>query len=311
MIVLEEGQLSSKIENAIVTSGTFDGVHVGHRKILDGIREQAHGAAYNSVVLTFWPHPRFVVNPNEKALKLLSTFEEKVQLLREANIDYLIKIPFTKEFSKLTSEEFIQKVLIDKIGTKKLVIGYDHHFGKNREGSFDYLQENASRFGFEIQEIPRQDVDHVGVSSTKVRNALLEGKVYIASEYLGRPYQISGKVVSGNNLGTGLGFPTANIKLQDDYKLIPGNGVYAVKVEVGGNIHEGMMNIGNRPTVDGKNQSMEVNIFDFDRDIYNETVTVHFVKRIRDEEKFDGLAGLTAQLHEDKKKAVTILENLK
>lgn len=307
MIVIEGEELQRKIPNAIVTSGTFDGVHIGHQKILNGISEQARKAGGNSVVLTFWPHPRFVINPEEKGLKLLSTFEEKATLIREAKIDYLVKLRFTTEFSKLTSEQFIRKILIDKLGTQKLVIGYDHHFGKNREGSFDYLKANTDKFGFEVQEIPRQDIDHIGVSSTKIRNALFYGKVDVASEFLGRPYELTGKVVSGNKLGTQIGFPTANIELEEEYKLIPGNAVYAVRVKTGDQLYSGMMNIGTRPTVDGTAQKLEVNIFDFSQDLYGKQITIFFIRRIRDEKKFANVSELSAQLSLDKEQAKNFL----
>jgi len=299
MIVLEGDRLTEKIPNAIVTSGTFDGVHIGHQKILNGISEQAKQCEGKSVVLTFWPHPRFVINPNEKGLKLLSTFEEKSKLIKESNIDYLVKLPFTKEFSKLSSEQFIRQILIDKIGTKKLVIGYDHHFGKNREGSFDYLKANTKKFGFEVQEIPRLDVDHIGVSSTKIRNALAYGKVEVANEFLGRHYELTGTVVHGEKLGVQIGFPTANIEVKEEYKLIPGNGVYAVKVSVGDQVHGGMMNIGLRPTVGGNSQKLEVNIFDFSGDLYNKSISISFVKWLRDEIKFGSISDLKNQLEKD------------
>ena len=299
MIVLEGDKLIEKIPDAIVTSGTFDGVHIGHQKILNGISEQAKDCGGKSVVLTFWPHPRFIINPNEKGLKLLSTFEEKSKLIEESNIDYLVKLAFTKEFSKLSSEQFIRQILIEKIGTQKLVIGYDHHFGKNREGSFDYLKSNTKKFGFEVQEIPRLDVDHIGVSSTKIRNALAYGKVEVASEFLGRPYELTGIVEHGKKLGTQIGFPTANIEVKEAYKLIPGNGVYAVKVTVGHQVHSGMMNIGFRPTVGGNSQKMEVNIFDFSGDLYNKSISVSFVNRIRDEKKFESISDLKIQLASD------------
>lgn len=307
MIVIDGEELQRQIPNAIVTSGTFDGVHIGHQKILNGISEQARQSDGNSVVLTFWPHPRFVINPEEKGLKLLSTFEEKASLIRDAKIDYLVKLRFTTEFSKLTSEQFIRKILIDKLGTQKLIIGYDHHFGKNREGSFEYLKANTHKFGFDVQEIPRQDIDHIGVSSTKIRNALFYGKVDVASEYLGRSYELTGKVVSGNKLGTQIGFPTANIELEEEYKLIPGNGVYAVNVQVDGLLYNGMMNIGTRPTVDGTTQKMEVNIFGFSENIYGKHITIFFVNRIRDEKKFADVSALKKQLGRDRELALNFL----
>jgi riboflavin kinase/FMN adenylyltransferase len=308
MKVLEIGQLSEKIPYAIVTSGTFDGVHIGHKKILSGIVDQAKQHNGKSVVLTFWPHPRLILNPKDKQLKLLSTFSEKVQLIEEANIDYLIKIPFTKEFSQLTSEQFINQILIDKLGTKKFVIGYDHHFGKDRGGSLEFLKANEPQFGFEVQEIPRQDIDHVGVSSTKVRKALIEGQVHLASEYLGHSYSLSGKVVSGDKLGSKIGFPTANILIEEEYKLVPGDGVYAVLISIEGQAYKGMSNIGIRPTVDGVNRKIEVNIFDFSHEIYGEQISIKFIKRIRDEIKFSGLDALQSQLSKDQSEAIRILQ---
>lgn len=308
MEVLEIGQLSEKIPHAIVTSGTFDGVHIGHKKILSGIVDQAKQDNGKSVVLTFWPHPRLILNPKDNQLKLLSTFSEKVQLIEEANIDYLIKIPFTKEFSQLTSEQFISQILIDKLGTKKFVIGYDHHFGKDRGGSLAFLKANEKQFGFEVQEIPRQDIDHVGVSSTKVRKALIEGQVHLASEYLGHFYSLSGKVVSGDRLGTKIGFPTANISIEEEYKLIPGDGVYAVWVSIDGQIYQGMSNIGVRPTVSGNDRKIEVNIFNFDANIYGKQISINFIKRIRNEIKFNGLDSLKLQLSRDQTEALRILQ---
>ena len=259
------------------------------------------------MVITFWPHPRFVLNPDSDSLKLLSTFEEKAQLLEDAGIDYLVKIPFTREFSQLTSEQFIRKILMNKIGVTHLVIGYDHRFGKNREGSFDYLKSNASEFGFDVEEIPRQDIDHVGVSSTKIRNALLEGAVHSANEYLGRSYELTGTVTHGQKIGTDIGFPTANVAVKEKYKLIPRDGVYAVEVKVKGQQFHGMMNIGVRPTVDGVNRAIEVHIFDFDEDIYHEQVTINFIRRIRNEQKFNSLDELKQRLENDKVHAIELL----
>src|SRR6478736_7073749 len=217
------------VRNAVVTSGTFDGVHVGHQKILSRLHEIAERTNGETVVITFWPHPRLVLNP-EADIKLLNTFEEKAELLKEQGVHHLLRIPFTKEFSQLTSEQFITKILVEKIGTRKLVIGYDHHFGKNREGSFEQLKLNGPTYGFEVEEIPRQDVDHIGVSSTKIRQALEEGDVETASHFLGRPYSISGAVIKGDKLGRVLGFPTANIDIDAHHKLIPAEGIYAVTV---------------------------------------------------------------------------------
>lgn len=296
-------------EFAVVTSGTFDGVHVGHQKILNKIVQSAKLHGGQSVVLTFWPHPRFVLKKDVNNLKLLTTFEEKVDLLDRIGIDYLVKIPFTHEFSELSSEDFIQDVLVKSLNTKKLVIGYDHRFGKNREGGFDYLKEHSSQYGFAIQEIPRQDIEHVGVSSTAIREALVEGNIHVANEFLGRKYCISGFVIEGDRIGRSIGFPTANLDVPETYKLIPADGSYAVKVTLHNEKLDGMLNIGWRPTVSGEERRIEVNIFDFDREIYNERLTIEFISRLRKEQKFESIEKLKEQLSLDKIQAKTLLQN--
>ncbi|GAA4469354.1 bifunctional riboflavin kinase/FAD synthetase [Nibrella saemangeumensis] len=295
------------ISYAVVTSGTFDGVHLGHQKILDRLTEIAKGHAGQTVVLTFWPHPRTVVSNDSQNLKLLSSLDEKIALLEQAGVDHLVVIPFTRSFSELTSEEFIRNILIDKIGTKKLVIGYDHRFGRNREGSFEYIRQHAGEYGFEVEEIPRQDVEAVGVSSSKIRAALSEGNVQIANKFLGRPYSLTGTIVKGRQLGRTIGFPTANIQVDDVNKLIPSNGVYAVDVWHNGRTHGGMLNIGVRPTVDGLNQTIEAYIFDFSTDIYGEHLTVSFREFLRPEKKFSGLPELVEQLKRDEQQARKVL----
>jgi riboflavin kinase / FMN adenylyltransferase len=292
---------------AVVTSGTFDGVHVGHQKILNRLKETAAANNGQTVVITFWPHPRLVLHPEDTTLKLLNTFEEKAALLKEHGIQHLLRIPFTREFSQLTSEEFISKILVNTIGTKKLVIGYDHHFGKNREGSFDQLKADGPRYGFEVEEIPRQEVDHLGVSSTAIRKALEEGDIETASHFLGRPYSITGRVVVGDKLGRVLGYPTANIEVETRYKLIPADGIYASTVVHENKVYKGMMYIGNRPTINGVKQNLEVNIFDFDKSIYGESLTVNFHKLIRWDMKFNDLDELKKQLADDKIAALQFL----
>ncbi|MFY0601218.1 MAG: bifunctional riboflavin kinase/FAD synthetase [Cyclobacteriaceae bacterium] len=294
--------------DTVVTSGTFDGVHIGHQRILRDISEKASKSGMKSVVVTFWPHPRFVLGKN-KDLKLLSTFEEKALLIEQNHIDYLVKIPFTKEFSEVTSEKFIKDIIVNKINTKKLVIGYDHKFGKNREGGFEYLKDNSNRYGFEVEEISRQDIDDVGVSSTKIREALELGDVGVANSFLGRKYAISGFVKEGDKIGRSIGFPTANIDVPDLYKLIPDDGAYAVQVEVQNQIKMGMMNIGVRPTVSGEERRIEVNIFDFNKDIYNERLKISFHSLLRKEKKFESIDALKKQLEKDKIQAIKILEN--
>ncbi|MEM8894878.1 MAG: bifunctional riboflavin kinase/FAD synthetase [Bacteroidota bacterium] len=294
-------------KNAVVTIGTFDGVHYGHQKILKRVTSLAEKLDGESVVVTFWPHPRFILKPDDDKLKLLSSFEEKAQLMGDAGIDYIVKIPFTTEFSRLTSEEFTQKVLVDKLNTRRLVIGYDHRFGKNREGGFDYLKANEDRFGFQVEEIPKQEIDDVSVSSTKIRNALLSGDLATASNYLGRDYTLSGKVVPGNKLGRTLGFPTANINVAENYKLIPADGVYAIRAVVNRNHIKGMMNIGVRPTVDGTKRKIEAHLFDFNQDIYGVSMDISLVGLIRPEVKFDSTDALRSQLEIDRTTALGLL----
>jgi len=295
------------LDYAIVTSGTFDGVHLGHQKILGRLKEIAGKNNGETVVITFWPHPRFILRPEDSTLKLLNTFEEKAELLKEQGIQHLIRIPFTKEFSQLSSEEFITKILVKTIGTKKLVIGYDHRFGKNREGSFEQLKVNGPTYGFDVEEIPRQDVDHIAVSSTKIRHALEVGDLTNAQHLLGRTYSISGRVVKGDKLGRLMGFPTANIELETHHKLIPMEGIYAVKVNYAHQEFDGMLYIGNRPTINGTKRNIEVNIFDFNKEIYGEDLSVNFIKLIRLDMKFEDLEQLKQQLAKDKKHALSIL----
>ncbi|MBN7812070.1 bifunctional riboflavin kinase/FAD synthetase [Algoriphagus sp. H41] len=295
------------VKNAVVTSGTFDGVHLGHQKILKRIREIARSIQGETVLITFWPHPRLVLYPKEHNLRLLSTFEEKAKLLRQFGIDHLITIPFTQEFSQLTSEEFIRKVLIDAIHTRKLVIGYDHRFGKNREGSFEYLKANSHAFGLELEEISRQDVEEIAVSSTKIRKALESGDVKTAESCLGRPYELNGLVIKGQQIGRSIGFPTANIHIPNDYKLIPRDGVYAVEASVEGVLYKAMLNIGNRPTVDGTKKTVEAHLFDFQGDLYSKQITVYFHEFLREERKFDSLEALKAQLGKDQQAAKSLL----
>jgi riboflavin kinase/FMN adenylyltransferase len=295
------------VKNPVVTSGTFDGVHLGHQKILKRIRELADEINGETVLISFWPHPRMVLYPNEHNLRLLTTFEEKTKLLRNLGIDHLLTIPFTKEFSELSSEQFIKNILVDKIQTRKLVIGYDHRFGKNREGSFEFLKSNIGLYNFDLEEISREDVDSVGVSSTKIRKALEEGKVNVANEFLGRDYELNGIIIKGQQLGRSIGFPTANVHITHDYKLIPCDGAYAVKVDVEGKTYGGMLNIGNRPTVNGSSQTIEVHLFDFNGDLYDKRISVFLKSYLRPEFKFSGLESLQNQLQKDMQEAKRIL----
>lgn len=296
-----------KIKNAIVTQGTFDGVHAAHRVILNRLHQIAEQQQGETVVMTFDPHPRMVLFPDDHGLKLLHTLDEKIAALDAAGVDHLLVIPFTKEFSRLSSLQFIRDIIVNKIGTKVLVIGYNHRFGKNREGSFEHLKEYSSLYGFDVEEIPEQDIDEVSVSSTRIRKALDEGDVMQATKYLLRPYQLSGTVVKGNQLGRTIGFPTANLKVADANKQIPANGVYAVKVVFNNRTLLGMLNAGVRPTVDGLTHTVEVHLFDFNEDIYGEELTVHFVDKLRNETKFENLQALTNQLEKDKLHALSVL----
>ncbi len=247
-----------------------------------------------------------VLYPDDESLRLLSTLDEKISLLEAAGVQHLIIHPFSKEFSRLTSLEFVRNILVNKIGTRKLVIGYNHHFGRNREGSFEHLKEYGPLYGFDVEEIPAKDIDHIEISSTKIRNALLEGDVQTASAYLGHAYSLQGTVVRGRQLGRELGFPTANIHVSDAFKLIPGDGIYAVTVQVAGKDWKGMMSIGMNPTVNGKVRTLEVNILNFENDIYDQVIRVSFIKRLRDELKFSGLEQLKAQLYKDKEETLKV-----
>lgn len=299
----------SRLPYAVVTSGTFDGVHLGHQKILARLREVAAKNAGETVVITYWPHPRLVLRPDDPAIKLLNTFEEKTELLKEQGMQHLVRIPFTKEFSQRSSNDFIRNILVEKIGTRKLVIGYDHRFGKNREGSFEELRRNGPAYGFEVEEIPRQDIDHVAISSSKIRKALSEGDVTAARNLLGRSYSLSGRVVKGDKLGRMMGYPTANIDIDSTQKLVPADGIYAVRVFHEHQKFDGMLYIGNRPTVDGAKRTIEVNIFNFDREIYGEDIRVDFEILLRGDTKFVDLDALKMQLGKDRESAMTALRS--
>jgi riboflavin kinase/FMN adenylyltransferase len=298
------------LENAVVTSGTFDGVHIGHQKILNRLKEISAQSNGESVVLTFWPHPRMVVSDDSQDLQLLSTIDEKIELFEALGIQHLAIIPFTRAFSELTSEEFIQQVLVEKIGTKKLVIGYDHRFGRNREGSFEFLKKNCAAYGFDVEEIPRQDIDDLAISSTRIRQALMSGQVGVAKGLLGRPYAVAGTVVKGKQLGRTIGFPTANLHLHESYKLIPANGVYVIKAYYQGKTYPAMLNIGVRPTVDGTLRTIEAHLFDFHKEIYGEDLKLEILHYLRPERKFDGLDALVEQIRKDQASALEYFSRL-
>jgi riboflavin kinase/FMN adenylyltransferase len=297
------------IRNAIVTQGTFDGVHLAHQAILNRLKELAKIHQGETVVMTFEPHPRMVLFPEDHGLHLLQTLDEKIASLEQAGVDHLLVLPFTKEFSRLTSLQFIRDIIVNTIKTKVLVIGYNHRFGKNREGTFEHLKEYASLYGFEIEEIPRQDVEAESVSSTRIRKALELGEVHTAAKYLGRFYTLSGIVIEGKKFGRTIGFPTANIAVSHPFKLVPANGVYAVKVMVDDVLYGGMLNAGFRPTVDGTKHSIEVHIFDFSQSIYEKNITIMYVDKIRDEKRFSSPDELKKQLEKDKLQAKHLLAN--
>ncbi len=295
------------IGNAVVTIGTFDGVHAGHQLIIQRLRKIASETKGETVVLTFFPHPRMVLQPEDNDLKLITTMKEREELLRNFGIDHLIIQPFSKDFSRISATQFVRDVLIQKIGTKTLVIGYDHHFGRNREGSYKDLEEMAPIYKFRLEEIHEQIINHIAVSSTKIRSALLTGDTDTANTLLGHDFSLEGKVVKGQQIGNELGFPTANIDVIEAYKLIPADGIYAVKVDLDGVIHKGMLYIGSRPTLGGNSKSIEVNIFDFKRDIYGKKLRVVFKKRIRGDMHFENLEKLKEKMKEDKLRATKLL----
>jgi len=295
-------------ENTAITIGTFDGVHIGHKRILERLINDAKKTGTKATVLTFFPHPRMVLQ-KDTAISLLNTLPEKQSILAEMGLDYLIVHPFTKKFSRLSALEFVRDILVNTLKVKSVVIGYDHRFGRNRNASIHELKGFGNTFDFKVEEISAQEIDEVSVSSTKIRNALLGGDIHTANTYLGYQYMLSGTVIEGKGLGKDLGFPTANIKVEAPYKLVPQNGVYIVECEFDGKTASGMMNIGVNPTVDGSAKSIEVNLFDVDQNLYQKNIRIHFLKKIRDEQKFDSLNALSHQLHMDKKTALEFLEN--
>ena len=293
----------TSIKNPVLTIGTFDGVHIGHQKILQQLNQEAEKIGGESVLFTFYPHPRMVISPETHGLKLIQTQEEKLEKLKNNALRNIIIQPFTTDFSNLTATEFVRDYLVDILKVKKLVIGHDHQFGKNREGTLFFLKNISKIYNFEVIEILAQEIDEVNISSTKIRNAIEQGKIEIANLYLGESFELSGIVVKGNQLGRTIGFPTANIFIDSDIKIIPKTGVYAVEIELP-NSHPliGMLNIGVRPTLgDQLSPSIEVNIFDFKGDIYDSKIKVRFLSHIREEMKFNSLDDLKTQLHKDEK----------
>ncbi len=291
-----------------VTIGTFDGVHIGHQKIVKDLVKQASENNKKSALLTFFPHPRMVLQ-KDASIELINTINDRIDLLEKTGLDYLIIHPFSKEFSRLSAMDFVRDILVNQLRVSKLIIGYDHHFGKNREGNIEQLTEYSHMFNFDVQEIPAQDIDSVSVSSTKIRKALKEGLLKTANNYLGYNFTIKGTVVDGKKIGNKIGFPTANIEVKEDYKLIPKSGVYVVQSTIDNNIIYGMMNIGNRPTVNGNHQTIEVNYFDFDEDLYDKSIEIELLYFLREEEKFESLDKLTSQLKQDKIASLEYIQN--
>lgn len=311
------------LDNAVVTIGTFDGVHVGHQKILSTLRESARASGGETVLLTFFPHPRLILHPEDDSLRIISDINEKVQRLADAGIDHLIITPFTRDFSNLSPEEYIREVLVGKIGTKKIIIGYDHRFGKDRTGSLKDLLDYADIYGYSVEQIPEQDINDVAVSSTKIREALIKGDIDTANTYLGYPFQLTGKVVRGNQLGRRIGYPTANLQVGESHKLIPAYGIYAVEasiiepVEIRTGPYEpvqpelvvkGMGYIGTRPAVDGVGRSIEVHLFDFNSDIYGKTIRVKFLDFIRHDRWFESMEELIQQMKMDEQQVLAFFD---
>ena len=303
-------------KNAVVTIGTFDGVHTGHQQIIRLMLDESKKINGETVIITFHPHPRQVIAARQAELFLLNTIQEKISLLEKYGIQHLVVIPFTEAFSLQTAEEYIEQFLVKTFQPHTIIIGHDHRFGKSRRGNFELLEENAARYNYLVKEIPGFMLQNNTISSTLIRDALQKGQIDTANECLGYSYFFSGKVVEGNKLGRTIGYPTANLKIEEEKKLIPGNGVYAVEVLVNSewsmvngatqplNRYKGMMNIGIRPTVEGTTRMIEVNIFDFDKEIYGDILTVHIKKRLRNEQKFIGLDALKEQLSKDKEQAL-------
>jgi riboflavin kinase/FMN adenylyltransferase len=306
------------LKNAIITIGTFDGVHTGHQQIIRLMKQEAAKVKGETVIITFHPHPRMVVASHKPDIQLLNTLEEKILLLQDQGLDNLVIVPFTADFGNQTAEEYIKDFLVRRFHPHTIIIGHDHHFGKGRTGNYTLLEEKAVEFNYRVVEIPVHMQEDITISSTKIREAILAGDIETANTFLNYPYFFSGKVTEGNKLGRTIGYPTANLRIENEHKLVPGNGVYAVEIKIAHSLEnpkpsalhrnlKGMMNIGVRPTVDGTTKTIEVNIFDFNEDIYGQTITVTLKKHLRSEQKFNGLDALKAQLAQDKLNALAAL----
>lgn len=310
MRVFKELDNLPPFNNSVITIGTFDGVHKGHQKLIERIKQLSAKTGGENIIITFHPHPRIVINPQDKSLKLLNTIDEKIALLEMYGIDNLVIVPFSRDFSEQEAEDYIRNFLISNFHPKYIVIGYDHKFGKNRSGDYKMLEEMKAKYGYELQEISKEMLDDIDISSTKIRTALTEGDVELANELLGHRYTLGGTVVRGLQNGRKLGYPTANIQITDEYKLVPRTGVYAVLVKHAGTMYKGMLNIGYNPTFNGTKQSVEVNILDFDKDIYGENLTLEFIRYMRPEKKFASIQELIAAIDNDKVEITALLSNI-
>ena len=306
MVTVQSISNYDKKHSTAITIGTFDGVHIGHRKILERLIKTGKSLQLKSTVLTFFPHPRMVLQ-KDADIKLLNTLEEKQQILGQIGLDYLIVHPFTRTFSRLSATEFVRDILVGELKVKKIIIGYDHRFGRNRNANVEDLVAFGETFDFEVEEIPAQEVDDVSVSSTKIRRALTEGDIRTANAYLGYEYLLTGTVAIGKGLGRQLNFPTANLQIAETYKLIPRNGVYVVRSRIGGKLVYGMMNIGFNPTVNGTEKRIEIHFFDFSGNLYGKRLQVAITDRIRDEHKFDSLEDLKKQLEVDRRTSLALI----
>ncbi len=299
-----------KLENAVVTIGTFDGVHFGHRKIVSRLVETANATGGETVILTFFPHPRLIIDPENQELKMINTINEKAAILESLGVNHLIITPFTRDFSNLSPDEYINQVLVDTIGVKHIIVGYDHRFGKDRKGCMEDLINAGKVQGFDVEEIPEQDIHDVAVSSTQIRRALLSGDVALAATYLGYHFSLKGRVIKGDKIGRTIGFPTANIFVEESYKLIPADGIYAVTVNLNEGSFKGMAYIGQRPTINGMTRNIEVNIFDFSQEIYGQDITMTFMEFLRHDVKFTGLEALKVQLQQDKEDTLAFFNKM-
>jgi len=294
--------------DVVVTIGTFDGVHMGHKKIIKRLINTANQLQLQSVILTFFPHPRMVLQ-KDSTIKLINTIDERANIIKDLGVDYLLIEKFTQTFSRLSAEDFVKKILVDKLHTKKVIIGYDHRFGRNRNADIEDLKNFGIQYNFEVEEIPVQDIDDVAVSSTKIRKALNNGDIDKANKYLGYHFMLTGTVIKGKGLGKPLGFPTANIHIEEDYKLIPKQGSYVINALINNQKVYGMLNIGMNPTVSGNKESIEAHFFDFNENLYNQNIQINLMHRLRDEVKFESVQALKEQLLKDKETSLSYIKN--